>query len=211
MNELRRILLVQLARCGLLCIASGWSCHVLAQEEVFRCPTAASDDDLALQHLDCMSDEELQTLRGGFMLDDRIVIGFGFERIVRIDGEIQEHVLAGLPALNLTNNIQLVPINRSIEAEGQRLILQGMAIGDLASARDISTGGSMSGLTPQIQLIPSTAALQELMSNVIQNSVDGKTIEQLRVINIDLMGLVEAPRFDPQRDLNPALIESLGL
>jgi hypothetical protein len=198
--------------CCLSVVIPGLSSPAWADDELARCPVFAGDENhLLSREGSCMSDEELQTLRGGFLLDNRIVIGFGFERIVRIDGEIQEHLLAGLPTLNLAHNIQLVPVSRSIEADSQRFVLQGLDTGGLSSTMLSPGNDATAGLATQIQLIPSTAALQEMMNNVIQNSFDDRTIEQMRVINIDLMGLGEAPRFDPQRDLNPALFESLGL
>lgn len=189
----------------------GASSITLADEEPACLLVEAQEDQLPLDAIRCISDEELQTLRGGFLLDNQIVIGFGFERIVRINGEIEEHVLAGLPTLNLAGNIQIVPIATSMDAGAQRLILQGVDMGNFASQRSLSDGAMSTLTSQQIQIIPSTAALQEMMNNVIQNTVDGTTIEQMRVLNIDLMGLGDVPRFDPQRDMNPAMFESLGL
>jgi hypothetical protein len=177
--------------------------QALADQEVASCTQDTAGDALLLQEVTCMSDEELHTFRGGFIRDNQIVIGFGFERIVRVDGEVQEHILAGLPSLNLTNNIQLVPISRTLDA-GSRYILEQAGNGSVTSH------GSISGLSPQMQLVPSTSALQDMMNNVIQNSLDDKVIDQVRVVNIDLMGLGEGQRFDPQADMNSALFESLG-
>jgi hypothetical protein len=190
--------------CSAFCVCLGFAQLASADQESAACAQATSPDVLALHQIVCMTDEELQTFRGGFIRDNQIVIGFGFERIVRIDGEVQEHILAGLPSLNLPNNILLVPINRSIDAGGSRFILD-----DAGSGSAFAEGRS--GLSPQLQVAPSTAALQDMMSNVIQNSLDDRVIDQIRVINIDLMGLGAHPGFSPQTDLNPAMFENLGL
>jgi hypothetical protein len=192
------------AACLLLCHCLSSASYTFAEENPEAC--APSSREELLVQVACMSDAELQTLRGGFIRDNQIVIGFGFERIVRIDGEVQEHILAGLPSLNLTNNIQLVPVSRSLDT-GSSYILTNAMQGNVASSRELS----ITGAAPQMQLLPSTSALQDMMNNVIQNSLDDKIIDQVRVVNIDLMGLGTTPRFDPQNDLNPALFERLGL
>ena len=184
--------------------------HAAAEENPVACSTLAStDNQLLLQEIICMSDEELGTLRGGFIQNNQIVIGFGFERVVRVDGEIQEHILAGLPIMNLPNNIQLIPINRSVGSDSNTYLLEGDFSGRIISERTLSEG-ALSRSTPQIQIVPSTLAFQELMNNVIQNNLDNKTIDQIRVINIDVMGLGGNSRFDRQMDLNPAVFENLG-
>ncbi len=192
--------------CVLSCSCVLISSQVAAQQETATCGDALHRTQL-LAGVSCMTDEELQTLRGGFIRDNQIVIGFGFERIVRIDGEVQEHILAGLPSLNLANNIQLVPVSRSFDAGGNSFVLANSMQGTATSTGEVS----MSGSSAQMQLVPSTAELQDMMSNVIQNSLDDKVIDQIRVVNIDLMGLGGTPRFDPQTDLNPAIFERLGL
>jgi len=196
--------------CVVLCIGLTVPQYALAEQETAGCSQVAPHDGLLLEEITCMTDEELQTFRGGFIQNNQIVIGFGFERIVRVDGEIQEHILAGLPSLNLTNNIQLVPINRSLDSGGNRFLLDA-GTGSAAYEGRLATDASISGSSPQLQLIPSTSALQDVMNNVIQNSLDDKVFDQIRVVNIDLIGLGSTPRFDPHTDLNPALFESLGL
>lgn len=204
--------LQHLAAMGCLLMAFAANPLMAAEEAPQHCFSVnAANEQLSLQEVTCISDDELQTLRGGFMQDNQIVIGFGFERIVSIDGEIQEHVLAGLPVLNLTNNMQLVPITRSFDMTSQRVVLSGNDLGELALQRVMAADGAVMESMPQIQLAPSSAALQDMMSNIIQNTVDGRTIEQMRVLNIDLMGIGDVPKFDPQRDLHPSLIEALGL
>jgi hypothetical protein len=193
------------AACLVLCIYLTVAQQALADQEAAPCSQDAANDALLLPEVACMSDEELHTFRGGFIRDNQIVIGFGFERIVRVDGEVQEHILAGIPSLNLTSNIQLVPISRSLDAGGSRFTLEDAGSGSIISE------GSISGLSPPMQLVPSTSALQDMMNNVIQNSLDDKVIDQVRVLNIDLIGLGASSSFDPQTNFNSTLFESLGL
>jgi hypothetical protein len=192
------------------CVCLSSAPTVSADQDTASCSRTTDGDALQLREIRCMTDDELQTFRGGFVQNNQIIIGFGFERIVRVDGEIQEHILAGLPSLNLPNNIQLVPINRSIGEDSSKYILENSGGSSVFSEAGTGTQGSMSALSPQLQVVPSTSALQDIMSNVIQNTLDDRVIDQIRVINIDLMGLGASPAFNPQTDLNPAIFESLG-
>lgn len=180
----------------------------LADPDATGCMGNVPEENILLREIACMSDDELQTFRGGFIHNNQIVIGFGFERIVRIDGEVQEHIIAGLPSLNLTGNIQLVPINRAFDAGTSRYLMDLGASG--AASGRLAADGVIFGSAPQLQIVPSSSALQEMMSNVIQNSLDNKVIDQIRVVNIDLMGLGNGARVDPSSDLQSAIFESLG-
>lgn len=199
------IFLHRCAVVALLCVST-ISLRISAEPLAAGCTGNSPDEELILQEAECMSDDELQTFRGGFVRDNQIVIGFGFERIVRVDGEVQEHLIAGLPSLNLASNIQLVPVSRSLDAGNDRYLLD-LDSNDAASQDRFVNGNSIS---PQMQLVPSSTALQEMMSNVIQNNLDGKVIDQVRVVNIDLMGLGGGVRVDPHNDLHQAIFESLG-
>ena len=154
------------------------------------------------ENISCLPDHELANYRGGFISTEGIVVGFGFERVVSIDGEIQEHVVASLPVLNIGNNIQIIPINRIIDLDNETISRDGL----IQWAQGLEASYTVS---PNLQAVGSSEELNRIMTNVIQNQLDNKTIEQIRAVNIELYGLGAIPGIDPQRDINPNLIESL--
>ena len=176
-----------LASCALLVMSTGWGGVVSAQEPGssnvqcgIRSLLLVNDD----KEPPCLSESELAHSRAGFVSDNGFVIGFGFERLVSINGELSEQVNVALPELNLGDSLRIIPVAR---------------IGD--TPMGIGYAGN------ETQLVDSIQQLSDVMVNVIQNESNDTIIEQLRIINVHVGGIGSASDWEAQRQLLPAIIE----
>lgn len=86
----------------------------------FAAPVRAQSDDLGPP----LAPERLDALRGGYALPDGLVIGFGLERSVAVNGE-----------LVVAQRIEIPDLSRMTTEQAQQLA-------DLAANRTIQIGGS---------------------------------------------------------------------
>lgn len=154
--------------------------------DVATCHIHFNHQQAAASQMSCATDAELGELRAGYLSGNGLVIGFGFERLIKINGETAEHISVALPALNVGENLRIVPVSR------------------LTNLDEL-------GIVPATQLLGSIRDLNDMMVNVIQNQSDDTLIEHLRVLNVHIDGVGIARNWESQRQLFPALIEQLRL
>lgn len=135
--------------------------------------SAMADDGieplLPYAHALQVPDAELAELRGGFMTSDGLDIHFGLEQIVMVDGELKTRTSLNLSSL------------QSASATPQQI--------DQNKVVRIVQNGDRNIVSPDVAEKFSTGLL-----NVIQNSLDTQTIQNLTVLNIGVSNLSSIPQ-----------------
>lgn len=117
---------------------------------------AATTDGDAFRELQVISDSELGAMRGGIDTSTGAMISFGIERAVFVDGILQAVTTLNLPQLNSMFNH---PLSDQMKMNLSTFVRNG--IGNVSSLND----------------------LQSSIPNVVQNSLDQKTIDTYTIIN----------------------------
>jgi len=129
---------------------------------------SASVSGELLHEVDTLTDQELSELRGGFMLGD-LEIAIGLEQIVSVDGATLVVSRLSIPNLN------------------QRVSGQGLA-------HDFETVLTRVGHLQREQAVISTATGAGSLMTLIQNSLNGSVIQNVRQLDIELNNLGSAYR-----------------
>ena len=138
----------------------------------------------------CLTAQELAEARGGFALDDdldgldegfdgKVTIDFGFEALVMVDGILQAQTRLYIPGLGAAH----------IDPDTLEMVRLGHIDGAL---RPVDSGAEGFSL-----------------HTVIQNDLDQKTIQSLRVLNIQVHHLGQGYGGTVSRSISQQLIQSL--
>ncbi len=133
------------------------------------------------------SDEKLDSLRGGFETNSGLLVSFGINRVVSINGDIVSKTSFNLPDVS------------SITREQARVVNSAIADGGLVQngAGNFVDAGSIFKL--------------EAAGTLIQNSLNDQKIQALTIINTGVNSLGVWKSINTQNVLNDALLGSMRM
>lgn len=161
--------------------------HVCLGSELSPTGHATAQDVAAWPHeWKAASDEYLDSLRGGFHAGRGLMVSFGLDRSVTINGELVSKMSFNLPDVAQITAEQAKAVRQTLAGAG---IVQN-------GARNVLDAGSPSELPAK---------------TVIQNSLNDQTIQSLTVLNttVSSLGLFKAISF--QTALKDALLASVRM
>jgi len=133
-------------------------------------------------------DDRLEALRGGFEINTGLSVSFGFVRTISINGDLVSQTRFNLPDLSRITEDQAKAVSAA---------LSGATIVQNGSGNTVGTNA-----TSPIHLQPIT---------VIQNSLNGQTIQSLTTVNAGVNSLGIFKSINAQSSLRDALLGAIAV
>ncbi len=184
----RKITATPLGLFGCLCL--GW----LAGGPVPCASAALEGGELQLRE-PVLSTGELGRLRGGFVDRDGFMVSFGLQDVVKIDGMVMARTVLKIPKLDMAALEIFVDQNNSADVANPTIALTQPGLADYENNA--------------AQTVVHNSMGNDLTSLVIQNSVDNKVIEHLRVMDVEISGYPSLKNTRMNSMVRARLIESL--
>lgn len=172
--------------CALMCMACTWTAAVHAGSPAIQHTVAASKHAGEVRGWGvAVSDNHLAAVRGGFDAGSGLLVSFGIERAVYVNGNLVTSTSLNIPDI------------------GQMNVEQASALAAATSTLSVVQNGPGNTFDP-------AALTQTTAGTVVQNSLNNQNIRTLTTLNTTVNTLDLFKSVNLQSTLQAALVNSLG-